>query len=69
MKKVLVLLVCLLTVSVSAVAQKKSNVLLTINDKPVYANEFKRVYKKNLDLVKDERQKTGDKRLIVAATQ
>ena len=58
MKKVLVLLVCLLTVSVSAVAQKKSNVLLTINDKPVYANEFKRVYKKNLDLVKDERQKT-----------
>jgi len=32
-------------------------VLMTIDDEPVYANEFKRVYKKNLDLVKDETQK------------
>lgn len=33
------------------------NVLFTINDKPYYTDEFARVYKKNLDLVKDESQK------------
>lgn len=39
-------------------AQTKSNdVLFTINDKPYYTEEFSRVYKKNLDLVKDESQK------------
>jgi peptidyl-prolyl cis-trans isomerase SurA len=60
MKKVFVLSVCILVASFSVFAQKKNDVLLTINDKPVYANEFRRVYKKNLDLVKDERQKTVD---------
>lgn len=39
-------------------SQNNKEVLLTIDDKPVYVNEFKRVYKKNLDLVKDESQKT-----------
>lgn len=32
-------------------------VLFTINDNPYYTDEFSRVYKKNLDLVKDESQK------------
>jgi len=39
-------------------AQTKSKeVLFSINDKPYYTDEFSRVYKKNLDLVKDESQK------------
>ena len=32
-------------------------VLFTIDEKPVYTDEFVRVYNKNLDLVKDESQK------------
>ena len=36
---------------------KTKEVLFTINDKPYYTEEFARVYKKNLDLVKDESQK------------
>ena len=32
-------------------------VLFTINDKPYYTDEFSRIYKKNLDLVKDDSQK------------
>jgi peptidyl-prolyl cis-trans isomerase SurA len=32
-------------------------VLFTVNNKPYYTDEFARVYKKNLDLVKDESQK------------
>jgi peptidyl-prolyl cis-trans isomerase SurA len=35
----------------------KKEVLFTIDDKPYYTDEFARVYKKNLDLVKDESQK------------
>jgi peptidyl-prolyl cis-trans isomerase SurA len=39
-------------------AQKNTKeVLFTIDDKPYYTDEFSRVYKKNLDLVKDESQK------------
>ncbi len=41
-------------------AQSKKEVLLTIDGKPVYASEFERVYKKNLDLVQDESQKDID---------
>ncbi len=37
---------------------QQQEVLLTIDDKPVYVSEFKRVFKKNLDLVKDESQKS-----------
>ncbi|MDN3677961.1 peptidylprolyl isomerase [Flavobacterium paronense] len=32
-------------------------VLFTINNKPYYTDEFSRIYKKNLDLVKDDSQK------------
>ena len=47
---------CAATVS----SQNKKDVLMTIEGKPVYANEFKRVYKKNLDLVQEESQKDID---------
>ncbi len=48
----------LLAVTFTGFAQdKKKEVLFTINEKPYYTDEFSRVYKKNLDLVKDESQK------------
>ena len=36
---------------------EKKEVVFTIDSKPYYSDEFSRVYKKNLDLVKDESQK------------
>jgi len=46
------------SMSLAAMGQNNSKeVLFTINDKPYYTDEFARVYKKNLDLVKDESQK------------
>lgn len=38
-------------------AQNSKEVLFTIEDKPYYTDEFVRIYKKNLDLVKDDSQK------------
>lgn len=38
----------------------KNDVLFTVDDEPVMASEFLRVYNKNLDLVKDESQKDID---------
>lgn len=38
-------------------AQNSKEVLFTIEDKPYYSDEFIRIYKKNLDLVKDDSQK------------
>ena len=59
MKNLLVVLfLCVGTLTVYS--QNKKDVLLTINETPVYANEFKRVYLKNLDLVQDESQKDVD---------
>ncbi len=45
-------------VALTANAQKGSDIIMTIDDTPVYSNEFVRVYKKNLELVQDESQKT-----------
>lgn len=42
---------------------KKDEVLLVVNNKPVYANEFIRVYNKNLNLVQNESQKNIDEYL------
>ncbi|TGD56806.1 peptidylprolyl isomerase [Flavobacterium humi] len=42
---------------------EKKEVLFTVDDKPYYTDEFARVYKKNLDLVKDESQKDLDQYL------
>ena len=48
----------LFVVSVVSFAQNNSKeVLFTINEKPYYTDEFSRIYKKNLDLVKDDTQK------------
>ena len=48
----------LLGITFTGIAQTKAKeVLFTVNDKPYYTDEFARVYKKNLDLVKDESQK------------
>jgi len=48
----------ILSLSLATHAQDvKKEVLFTIDDKPYYTDEFARVYKKNLDLVKDESQK------------
>ena len=50
--------IILLVLSFATVfSQKKKDVLLTINDTPVYASEFKSVFNKNLDLVIDDSQK------------
>ena len=54
----------LLSISFSSIAQNASKeVLFTINEKPYYTEEFSRIYKKNLDLVKDESQKDLDQYL------
>jgi peptidyl-prolyl cis-trans isomerase SurA len=47
--------------SITVFAQiDKNDVLFTVDDEPVMASEFVRVYNKNLDLVKDESQKDVD---------
>ncbi|OEI81847.1 peptidylprolyl isomerase [Formosa algae] len=56
-----VLLLLLLAVSTLSMAQINSeDILFTVDETPVYASEFVRVYNKNLDLVKDESQKDVD---------
>ena len=43
--------------SVSQEQQTPKKALFTIDETPFYTDEFKRVYNKNIDLVKDESQK------------
>jgi len=58
-KYFLTLFVFLFTINIQS--QIDSNdVLFTVDDEPVYATEFMRVYNKNLDLVQDESQKDVD---------
>lgn len=45
------------TTTVTAAPAPQKEVLFTVDDKPYYTDEFVRVYKKNLDLVKDDSQK------------
>lgn len=56
MKHLLLGLLFILNIAAQAQNNKKE-VLFTIDGKPYYTDEFARVYKKNLDLVKDESQK------------
>ncbi|WP_271782864.1 peptidylprolyl isomerase [Aquimarina algiphila] len=44
-------------------AQEPKDVLFTIDNSPVYISEFKKVYLKNIDLVKDDSQKNVDEYL------
>lgn len=60
MKNFLTVLFLVIWSGTSVYSQNKKDVLLTVNGTPVYANEFKRVYTKNLDLVQDESQKDVD---------
>lgn len=48
---------------VSKAQDTPKKVLFTINETPYYTDEFKRVYNKNIDLVKDESQKDLNKYL------
>ncbi|MBX2828704.1 MAG: peptidylprolyl isomerase [Flavobacteriaceae bacterium] len=60
MKKLLLLIAAIAISTSSITAQKKKDVLMTIDGKAISAKEFKRVYTKNLELVQDENQKTVD---------
>lgn len=57
------ILIALTAISSFSVYSQKNDVLLTINNKPVYVDEFKRVYEKNLDIVEDDDSKDIDKYL------
>jgi peptidyl-prolyl cis-trans isomerase SurA len=46
-----------LTFCLNSFAQNGKDVLFTIDNNPYYTDEFKRIYLKNLDLVKDDSQK------------
>ena len=59
MKQIILTICMFLSLSATVFAQNK-DVLFTINNKPVYASEFERVYNKNLDLVQDDSQKNID---------
>ncbi|CAM4044978.1 peptidylprolyl isomerase [Flavobacterium antarcticum] len=53
----------LVTAFVSKAQDSSKRILFTINETPYYTDEFKRVYNKNIDLVKDESQKDLNKYL------
>lgn len=52
--------IIMLFVAIIANAQKKNDVIMTIDGNPVLTKEFIRVYEKNLDLVQDQSQKSVD---------
>lgn len=56
-KKHLVALFIIFLQTIAWAQTAKKEVLFTIDGKPYYTDEFLRVYKKNLDLVKDDSQK------------
>ncbi|SRX55545.1 peptidylprolyl isomerase [Aequorivita sp. CIP111184] len=60
MKNILSVFILVLLSATTVFSQNKKEILMTIDGKPVYAKEFKRVYNKNLDLVQDESQKDID---------
>lgn len=60
MNKIFILSFALFFAAISMTAQNKKNVLLTIDENVILTSEFKRVYKKNLDLVQEESQKSVD---------
>jgi peptidyl-prolyl cis-trans isomerase SurA len=64
MKKSILSICIFLSFVVIGKAQiKKEDVLFTVDNTPVFASEFLRMYNKNLDLVKDESQKDVDEYL------
>ncbi len=63
MSKRLLLIVLGVVFFVTGNAQKTQKALLTIDENPIYTSEFKKVYLKNIDLVKDDSQKNVDEYL------
>ncbi len=61
-KKSLSLLIGIISFALAS-GQKQDQVLLTIDETPIHTSEFKRVYLKNIDLVKDNSQKNVDEYL------
>jgi peptidyl-prolyl cis-trans isomerase SurA len=62
--KYIYILIASIALNVASYAQNGvKEVLFTVNDEPVLATEFIRVYNKNLDLVQDESQKDVDEYL------
>ncbi len=59
-KHLLIVLYICFAVSTITGQMVTNNVLFTVDEDPVYVDEFKRVYNKNLDLVKDDSQKDVD---------
>ncbi len=57
-----IILIVFLGIQIIGLAQQEDKVLLTINNQPVYVSEFKTVYEKNLDQIKEE-EKDIDKNL------
>ena len=55
-----ILLLALFSCNAIIAQTSENDVLFTVDETPVLINEFKRVYNKNLDLVKDESQKDVD---------
>jgi peptidyl-prolyl cis-trans isomerase SurA len=61
MKRNFFLVLLFLGISTLGFSQsKEKNVLMTIDDEPVYIDEFLRVYNKNLDMIQDESQKSKE---------
>lgn len=60
---ILSLYVFLFCVIFASAQIKKEDILFTVDNTPVFASEFLRMYNKNLDLVKDESQKDVDEYL------
>ncbi len=54
------LIICMFLFFFAITFAQDEDVLFTINDKPVYANEFERVYNKNLDLIQNNTQNDID---------
>lgn len=52
-----IFLALFLTFCYNSIAQNAKDVLFTIDNNPYFTDEFKRIYLKNLDLVKDDSQK------------
>jgi peptidyl-prolyl cis-trans isomerase SurA len=62
MRKISLLLFCLFAVGLIT-AQQSQDVLLTIDAKPVYAKEFKRVFSKNLSIIEEDEKQDVDEYL------
>lgn len=61
--KYLLLFIFGLATQIQFAQHNNKQVLFTIDDEPIYASDFERVYKKNLDLVKDQTQKDVERYL------